>query len=89
MCVQGKEPVYSAVRRITRSVAANSPKLALPSLYGNELKMSTPNRKIGAESLVCLEFHPNQVLNLMLTRFPPPCWVCVTVVNEKAKSERR
>lgn len=69
MCVQGKEPVNSAARRITRSVAANSPKLALPSLYGNELKMSTPNRKIGAESLLCSEFHLNRDVNFTLTRF--------------------
>ncbi|XP_056906841.1 inner centromere protein isoform X1 [Takifugu flavidus] len=42
---KAEEPVDLPVRRVTRSVAANSPKLALPSLYSAEQKMSTPNRK--------------------------------------------
>nr|XP_046250207.1 inner centromere protein A isoform X1 [Scatophagus argus] len=42
---QTSQNVNPAVGRITRSVAANSPKLAPPSLYNNEQKMSTPNRK--------------------------------------------
>lgn len=69
MCVQDEEPVDLPVRRITRSVAANSPKLALPSLYSSEQKMSTPNRKIGTESLLCLPFHANCDVNLTLTVF--------------------
>uniref|UniRef100_I3KEQ0 Inner centromere protein ARK-binding domain-containing protein n=1 Tax=Oreochromis niloticus TaxID=8128 RepID=I3KEQ0_ORENI len=36
--------VQQSLMRITRSVAANSPKLAPPSLFISEMKMSTPNR---------------------------------------------
>lgn len=53
MCAQDKEPVNSAVRRVTRSVVANSPKLAPLSLYSAEQKPSTPNRKIGTEPPLC------------------------------------
>ncbi|XP_069019532.1 inner centromere protein isoform X2 [Embiotoca jacksoni] len=34
---------HPAVERVTRSVAANSPKLAPPALFTSELKVSTPN----------------------------------------------
>lgn len=74
MCVQDEEPVDLPVRRITRSVAANSPKLALPSLYSTEQKMSTPTRKIGTKSLFCLPFHADCDGNLMLTGFLFPVW---------------
>ncbi|XP_069564346.1 inner centromere protein isoform X1 [Brachyistius frenatus] len=36
---------HSAVERVTRSVAANSPKLAPPALFTSELKVSTPNNR--------------------------------------------
>lgn len=89
MCVQDEEPVDLPVRRITRSVAANAPKLPLPSLHGTEQKMSTPNRKMGTESLFCWPFHADCDVNLMLTGYFPPCLVCISVANDKAKSERR
>lgn len=69
MCVQDEEPVDLPVRRVTRSAAANSPKLALPSLYSTEQKMSTPNRKIGTESLSYLPFHADCDVNLKLMGF--------------------
>lgn len=37
--------VHPSIGRVTRSVAANSPKLAPPSLYTTVQNMSTPNRK--------------------------------------------
>ncbi|XP_070763661.1 inner centromere protein B isoform X2 [Enoplosus armatus] len=40
-----KQRVHPSVGRVTRSVAANSPKLAPPSLYTAEQKMSTPNKR--------------------------------------------
>ncbi|KAM3609871.1 uncharacterized protein V6R79_021640 [Siganus canaliculatus] len=43
--------VHPSIGRVTRSVAANSPKLAPPSLYVQN--MSTPNRKPGMISLLC------------------------------------
>lgn len=45
------EGVQQSLMRITRSVAANSPKLAPPSLFISEMKMSTPNRAIAIEKL--------------------------------------
>lgn len=45
------EGVQQSLMRITRSVAANSPKLAPPSLFISEMKMSTPNRAIATEKL--------------------------------------
>lgn len=89
MCVQAEEPVDSPVRRITRSVAANSPKLAPPSLYSAEQKMSTPSRKIGSGALFCLRFHAECDANLNANVVSLSCPVCMTVGNEKAKSERR
>lgn len=69
MCVQDEEPVDLPVRRITRSVAANSPKLALPSLYSSEQKMSTPNRKIGTEGRSFVYHFMLIVMNMTLTVF--------------------
>uniref|UniRef100_UPI0037E96FBF inner centromere protein A isoform X2 n=1 Tax=Semicossyphus pulcher TaxID=241346 RepID=UPI0037E96FBF len=40
-----KQRVHPSVGRVTRSVAANSPTLAPPSLYTAELTVSTPTRK--------------------------------------------
>ncbi|XP_044050431.1 inner centromere protein B isoform X2 [Siniperca chuatsi] len=42
---QINQHVHLSIGRITRSVAANSPKLAPPSLYTSEQKMSTPNKR--------------------------------------------
>ncbi|XP_045894252.1 inner centromere protein B isoform X1 [Micropterus dolomieu] len=42
---QINQHIQPSVGRITRSVAANSPKLAPPSLYPAEQKMSTPNKR--------------------------------------------
>ncbi|XP_071353167.1 inner centromere protein A isoform X2 [Trachinotus anak] len=39
------ESIHPSVGRITRSVAANSPKLAPPSLFITEQKMSTPDKR--------------------------------------------
>ncbi|KAM9352349.1 inner centromere protein [Symphorus nematophorus] len=39
------QSVHPAVGSVTRSVAANSPSLAPPSLYNTEQKMSTPSRR--------------------------------------------
>ncbi|XP_018537593.1 inner centromere protein isoform X2 [Lates calcarifer] len=40
-----KQRVHPSVGRVTRSVAANSPKLAPPSLYTSEQKVSTPDKR--------------------------------------------
>ncbi|GAA6221439.1 inner centromere protein-like isoform X3 [Lates japonicus] len=40
-----KQMVHPSVGRVTRSVAANSPKLAPPSLYTSEQKVSTPDKR--------------------------------------------
>ncbi|XP_063337143.1 inner centromere protein A isoform X1 [Pelmatolapia mariae] len=45
------EGIQQSLVRITRSVAANSPKLAPPSLFISEMKMSTPSRAIATEKL--------------------------------------
>ncbi|XP_074534330.1 inner centromere protein A isoform X2 [Halichoeres trimaculatus] len=42
---QNKELLLPSIRRVTRSQAAHSPKLAPPSLFTSELTVSTPNRK--------------------------------------------
>uniref|UniRef100_A0A8C4F0Q6 Inner centromere protein n=1 Tax=Dicentrarchus labrax TaxID=13489 RepID=A0A8C4F0Q6_DICLA len=44
---QTNQGVHPSVARVTRSVAANSPTLAPPSLFTTEQNMNTPNRKTG------------------------------------------
>ncbi|XP_029009017.1 inner centromere protein A isoform X3 [Betta splendens] len=44
---QTQERAHLSVGRITRSVAANSPKLAPPSLFTSVVTMSTPQKTIG------------------------------------------
>ncbi|XP_035520194.1 inner centromere protein [Morone saxatilis] len=44
---QTNQSVHPSVARVTRSVAANSPTLAPPSLFTTEQNMNTPNRKMG------------------------------------------
>ncbi|XP_017261022.1 inner centromere protein A isoform X1 [Kryptolebias marmoratus] len=43
--LQTKQSVVPCIERVTRSAAANSPKLAPPSLFSTELKVSTPVKK--------------------------------------------
>ncbi|XP_073327352.1 inner centromere protein A isoform X1 [Pagrus major] len=43
--IEVNQRVNPSIGRVTRSVAANSPKLAPPSLFTTEQNMSTPNRR--------------------------------------------
>uniref|UniRef100_A0A3Q4AB84 Inner centromere protein n=1 Tax=Mola mola TaxID=94237 RepID=A0A3Q4AB84_MOLML len=71
----GNLPVNPSVGRVTRSVAANSPKLAPPSLYATEQNMHTPNRNIGMETLSQQSTKrkaPDTVEESPTKRFSPP-----------------
>lgn len=78
------------VGRVTRSVAANSPKLAPPPLCSAQQKMSTPVRKMGTETLFylicCLKFiliafmfsiWPVFQVSMRRQRHSPDAGVCV------------
>lgn len=54
--LQPNERVGPSFGRITRSVAANSPKLAPPSLFSPGLKVSAPVKTAGIESFIYLGF---------------------------------
>lgn len=49
--VQVKQTINAPLQRITRSVAANSPKLAHQVLLAAEQKMHTPDRRAGTSIL--------------------------------------
>lgn len=54
--LQTNERAGPSFERVTRSVAANSPKLAPPSLFSPELKVSTLVKTAGMESFIHLFF---------------------------------
>lgn len=81
MCTQAEDPGDSVVRRVTRSVAANSQKEATST----EPNTDTPKRT-GTESLICLQV----MLLARLARWTRVlCLHCVAVMSVKATSERR
>uniref|UniRef100_A0A4W6DZB8 Inner centromere protein ARK-binding domain-containing protein n=1 Tax=Lates calcarifer TaxID=8187 RepID=A0A4W6DZB8_LATCA len=76
MCTQIKQRVHPSVGRVTRSVAANSPKLAPPSLYTSEQKVSTPDKRAGMGTLHFINYTkrkaPDTVEESPTKRFSPP-----------------
>lgn len=93
--LQTNERAGPSFERITRSVAANSPKLAPPSLFSPELKVITLVKTAGMKSFIhlFLLFSPS----IFWSIFESKCKLCelITylllslVVAEKRKTVRR